>query len=113
MEDEFGPVTRSWPTPETRDDEVVCHQIVSGSVSLAALVAHMATVAPGVPLEDVDVHPVTVWWLSPSTDDERQRRAERRRCDDQRHAAWKRQREAWERTTYERLREKFEGAADP
>jgi hypothetical protein len=84
MAAEFGEIRRSWITDDN-DRDMGCHQSIRGTVPVAALLEHLATVA----------------WTAPATDEERRRRAERQRSHDERHAAW-------ERETYERLRAKFE-----
>jgi hypothetical protein len=73
---------------------------VDGRVSIADLIAHMAEVAPGVDLADIEANWATVVWTRQATADELAARAEATRRNEER-------REAWERETLARLIKKY------
>lgn len=74
---------------------------VDGRMSLAALTAHMAEIAPHAGPNDLMLNWATVTWTREATTEELEGRARV-------HAAWRERHDAWERATYERLKAKFE-----
>lgn len=73
---------------------------MDGRMTLAELIERMTEVAPGVPLEEININWATVVWSRPATPEEEAERAEQRRRHDQR-------REAWELETLDRLLAKY------
>lgn len=97
----FHPIQRLWVS---KDDDTMrsCYLRVDGRVSLGDLCTYLDSVIH----ESVDPTSLmlnfsTIRWEEPATDQERAERAEQIRRSDAR-------REAWERETYLRLKEKFE-----
>jgi hypothetical protein len=96
----FRDIRRAWINADD-DDEVRCYAAMDGRITLADLCEHMAAVAPGVPLDQIDVNFGTLVWVAPATDEERSKRAEWRDQQQLRH-------EKWERAAYLQLKKKFE-----
>lgn len=89
---------------ESRDNDLRRgYMSVDGRVSITDLIAHMAEVAPGVDLADIEVNWATVVWTRPATAEELAARDEANRRGRERH-------EAWERRTLAHLIAKY-GAA--
>lgn len=83
------------------EDERKCYMGMHGRVSVASLLAHLATIEPDLKPEQMMLNFATVTWTSPATEEERAARAEQRRRADERT-------EAWERETLVRLKKKYE-----
>jgi len=96
----FHEPRRSWATKTKDGDEIVCHMGMTGRISVASLLAHMATIAPEVTTEQMLINFSTLKWTEPSTEEDREvreawlvRQAERT--------------EKWERETLTRLIKKY------
>ena len=89
---------------QNNDDQRSNYLGMKGRISVASLLAHMATIAPHVKPEEMMLNFATVKWIDAATDEERAERLEWRRRNDER-------REAWERETWERLSAKYAGAS--
>lgn len=90
----------SW-TWQSRDTDVrVGYMAMDGRVSIAELIAHMETVAPGVGIDDIQVNWATVTWTRPANAEEL---AERKAWADRAQS----RHEAWERETFARLMKKY------
>lgn len=75
---------------------------MEGRVSLDQLIEHLQHIAPRHTLSDFYLNVATVSWEDDATAEEQAELAEWRRRRDERNSKW-------ERETYLRLREKFEG----
>jgi len=73
---------------------------VDGRVSIAELIAHMETLAPGVDLADMDINWATVVWSRKATAEEL---AQRRQAEER----WEARHEEWERKTLAKLIKKY------
>lgn len=82
------------------NDARVGYLAVDGRMSIAELIAHMRTVAPGVDPADVEVNWATVTWTREATAGELAERKAWADRQQERH-------EAWERETFARLLEKY------
>lgn len=89
-----------WSWQSMDNDLRVGYMAVDGRVSIADLITHMADVAPGVELADIQVNWATVTWTRPATAEELKVRREALRRHDDRH-------EKWERETLARLIKKY------
>jgi hypothetical protein len=92
----------NWTWASKDNDLRTGYLAVDGRLSIAELIEHMRTLAPGVPLEELEINWATVVWHRPANEEELAQRREAQRRYDERH-------EAWERKTYERLAEKYGG----
>lgn len=92
---EFREPSKSWATKDI-DSKYVEHMGMSGRISVASLLAHMATIAPGVKPDQMMLNFATVRWERDATAEERGERV----AQQARQAA---SREAWERRTLDEL----------
>jgi hypothetical protein len=122
---EFREPNRSWVSHDD-DSPMRNYMGMSGRISVASLLAHMATIAPRVRPEEMMLNWATVVWEDESTDEEQAKRREwvqrqaKRREWVQRQAErreWVQRQaertEEWERKTYARLSEKFATPSEP
>ena len=89
-----------WTWQSSSNDLRSGYMAVDGRMSIADLIAHMATVAPGVAPADIHINWSTVTWTRPANADELAQRRAAIADHDARH-------EAWERETFARLLAKY------
>jgi len=91
----FHEPRRSWAARES-NEIIVCHMGMTGRISVASLLAHMATIAPEITPEQMLINFSTLKWTEPSTEEDRAQRE-----------AWLARQaertEKWERETLARL----------
>lgn len=96
-------ICRSWKT-EADDSWMRCYLRMKERISLREFVDYLAEHYPHVDPWTVDLNFGTAVWEEAPTEDDLAEREQWRAAQRERHAAW-------ERKTYERLREKFESDA--
>jgi hypothetical protein len=95
---ELREINWSW---ESKDNDTrVAYLPMDGRISVADLIERMRTLAPGVPIEEMQINWATVVWKRPATQEEL---AQRRLAQER----WESRHEEWERTTLARLIEKY------
>lgn len=100
---EFDHHRRTWQTAE-ENSNIRCFLGMRGRVTLHELIDHFAEHYPHVDPYDLELNAATVTWEEPPTEEDLALRAARQQAHDERHARW-------ERETYERLKDKFEGGS--